>query len=153
MNKQQIDSNLGWLIARVSFTWRKVVDHYMAELGLTQSRWVALFVLKRIGEGCTQRELAAKMGIEQPSLVRTLNQLEEAGLIERRINPNDARSRTLWFTQAGLELNERMEAIAHEGREKMLQGISAEQRQTAYLLLEQILENAQSALGEDEDDR
>jgi len=144
-----MESNLGWLMNRAGHTWRTVVDRYMAELGLTQTRWVALLVLDKVGEGCTQSVLAANVGVEQPSLVRTLGQLEEAGLIERRTNPADGRCRTVWFTEAGRELLGKMEAVADGGRKLLLKGVSSEQRKMLHDVLEIIISNAQAVLEEE----
>lgn len=49
-----MESNLGWLVHRTALLWRTVVDRHMAELGLIQSRWVAMLALDKIGEGCSQ---------------------------------------------------------------------------------------------------
>ena len=141
-----MERNLGWLMSRAGLSWRTVIDRYMAELGLTQTRWVALLVLDKVGEGCTQKVLAENLGIEQPSLVRTLGQLEQAGLIERRASPHDARCRTLWFTPAGKELLGKMELLASEGRELLLKGLSDRQRQQLHRMLETVIGNAQALL-------
>ncbi|EKE74903.1 MarR family transcriptional regulator [Gallaecimonas xiamenensis] len=141
-----MESNLGWLLSRAAFSWRAAVDKYMAELGLTQTRWIALLHLQRMGEGCTQSALAANIGVEQPSLLRTLNQLEEAGLVERRPSPADARCRTLWFTPKGLELIQEVAALAAKGRQDLLEGLSSQQRQTLHEVLETVISNAQSVL-------
>jgi len=136
-----MEHNLGWLLARAAFNWRNVVDHSMQDLGLTQSRWIALLHLGRMGEGCSQSELAADIGIEQPSLVRTLQHLEDSGLIERRACAEDARRRTLWLTDKGLQVLRDVENRALKGRQKLLKGLSAEQRQALHECLKQINEN------------
>ena len=141
-----MERNLGWLMNRAGLSWRTVIDRYMAELDLTQTRWVAMLVLDKVGEGCTQKVLAANVGVEQPSLARTLGQLEQAGLIERRASPHDARCRTLWFTPTGKELLGRMELRAGEGRELLLKGLSARQRQQLHHMLEIVIRNAQAVL-------
>ncbi|NVK55384.1 MAG: transcriptional regulator SlyA [Alteromonadaceae bacterium] len=137
-----MESNIGWMLSRAAFSWRHAVDHYMADLGLTQTRWIAMLHLERLGEGCTQKELAATIGIEQPSLLRTLNQLEESGLIERRSCNEDARRRLLWFTVKGKSLLEDVATQAQFGRQQMLQGLNSEQRQQLSGLLEKIINNA-----------
>lgn len=145
-----MERNLGWLMNRAGLSWRTVVDRYMADLGLTQTRWVTMLVLSKTGEGCTQTVLATQVGVEHPSLVRTLAQLEEAGLIERRLDPDDGRRRTVWFTATGKELLVRMEQVASLGREQLLKGISAEQRQNLHDLLEIIINNAHALIEEEE---
>lgn len=114
----------------------------MADMGLTQSRWMALLHLQRLGEGCSQSELAHHMGIEQPSLQRTLNRLVEDGIVERRHCSTDARRRTLWFTAAGHELLQRVQIRINEGRSRILAGLSPEQLDALSDMLELLIINA-----------
>lgn len=107
-----MEQNIGWNLSRAALSWRHVVDLYMSDLGFTQSRWIAMLHLKRIGEGCTQSELASNIGIEQPSLIRTLNQLCEADYLQRKESEQDARCKTLWFTSKGKEVLQEMQTIA-----------------------------------------
>jgi len=136
------DSDTGWLLSLAAKAWRNAVDVGMADLGLTQSRWIAMMHLRRLGEGSTQSELAADIGIERPSMVRTLNQLEAAGLIERRPSEHDGRSRTLWFTSAGQRLLGAMESRAAAGREVLMIDMSADERQQLRNLLTRITANS-----------
>lgn len=136
-----MESNIGWLLSRAAFSWRNAVDHYMSSLGLTQTRWIALLHLDRIGEGCSQKELADNIGIEQPSLLRTLNQLEQSGLIIRKACADDARRKNLWFTTEGRELLEQVENMAKAGRQKMLTGLDPQQRELLHELLQTIINN------------
>lgn len=143
-----MENNIGWVLARAAFGWRHTVDQHMAELGLTQSRWIAMLHLDRLGEGCSQKDLAADIGIEQPSLLRTLNLLEEAGLIVRKVSAQDARYKTLWFTEKGRELMNAVEALAFRGRQQMLEGLTEQDRSHLYRLLSKIVTNANHTIPE-----
>ncbi|WP_438864613.1 transcriptional regulator SlyA [Neptunicella sp.] len=143
-----MESNIGWLLSRAAFSWRNAVDHYMSGLGLTQTRWIALLHLDRMGEGCSQKELADNIGIEQPSLLRTLNQLEQSGLIIRKACAEDARRKNLWFTAEGRELLEQVESMAKAGRQKMLTGLDPQQRQLLHELLQTIINNGDQFITE-----
>lgn len=140
------EQNTGWNLGRAALSWRQVVDTYMAQIGLTQSKWVAMMHLFRMGEGHTQSELASQIGIEQPSLIRTLNQLEACGFIERRESSKDARCKTLWFTEQGKQQLVEMQAIADEGRQQLLKGLNQEQRQLFNDILLHIHSNAQQMI-------
>lgn len=138
-----MDQNIGWNLARAANSWRYVVDRYMSEIGFTQSKWIAMMHLNRLGQGCTQSDLAHNIGIEQPSLIRTLNQLEASGFIERRESANDARCKTLWFTEQGKKQLAIMQEIAEKGRAELLTGLSTEQRKVLDDTLLTIISNAQ----------
>ena len=69
-------------LGRVGRRWRTLLDARVKHLGLTQARWIALLHLRH--SGCrAQRDLADKIGVEGPTLVRLLDALQERGLIER----------------------------------------------------------------------
>ncbi|SBS27069.1 Transcriptional regulator SlyA [Marinomonas aquimarina] len=138
-----MDQNIGWNLARAANNWRHVVDRHMSDIGFTQSKWIAMMHLNRLGQGCTQSDLASNIGIEQPSLIRTLNQLEASGFIERRESPNDARCKTLWFTEEGQQQLNVMQSIAEQGRSELLCGLSPEQRALLDEALLTIIANAQ----------
>jgi DNA-binding MarR family transcriptional regulator len=63
--------------------WRALIDQRLKPLELTQTHWVTLHNIHQLPPEQSQIQLAKAIGIEQPSLVRTLDQLEEKGLISR----------------------------------------------------------------------
>ena len=137
-----MENNIGWQLSRAAFAWRDAVDRYMADLGLTQTRWIAMLHLDRMGEGCSQKNLADNIGIEQSSMLRTLNNLEAAGLLERHTCPEDARRKTVWFTEKGRSLLQQVEQRARAGRQEMLEGLSEEERTLFSTLLNRVIDNA-----------
>ncbi len=88
----------GFLLNEATQSWRQEIDRRLAPRGLSQATWRALFHLERRGEGLTQRQLAENMGIEGPSLVRLIDHLEAAALLERRAAPLDRRCNHLFLT-------------------------------------------------------
>jgi MarR family transcriptional regulator for hemolysin len=99
--------------------------------------------LQQGGEGLTQRELARLMAIENPTLVRLLDSLEQQGLIERRPCPNDRRARRLHLTKDGTEFMNVLTERAARLREEMLEGISDRDIEGAVKVFHRILENAE----------
>jgi|TARA_Y100001001_G_scaffold163124_1_gene191370 MarR family transcriptional regulator for hemolysin len=120
-----------------------MLDERLKDLGVTQARWSTMVYLEKGGEGLTQRELASLMAIENPTLVRLLDSLEQQGLIERRPCPHDRRARRLHLTTAGRafmdDLSERAEVL----REEMLEGISDKEIECTVKVFHKILENAE----------
>ncbi|MFB9868397.1 transcriptional regulator SlyA [Vreelandella sulfidaeris] len=119
-------STIGFRIARLPHLWRSILDSRLAPLGLTQTRWVTLYHLWRLGEGHPQCDLARAIGVEAPSLVRTLGQLEEQGLVERRACDNDRRSKRIYLTPAAMPLLEKIDSVAQQARKEMFAGLSEE---------------------------
>lgn len=130
-------------VARVTRRWRKMLDERLKDLGVTQARWSTMVYLDKGGEGLTQRELASLMAIENPTLVRLLDSLEQQGLIERRPCPNDRRARRLHLTSAGRAFMDDLSERAEKLREQMLEGISDEDIECTVRVFNKILENAE----------
>ncbi|KMQ72943.1 MarR family transcriptional regulator [Marinobacter subterrani] len=130
-------------VARVTRRWRKMLDERLKDLGVTQARWSTMVYLEKGGEGLTQRELASLMAIENPTLVRLLDSLEQQGLIERRPCPNDRRARRLHLTTAGRGFMDDLSRRASTLREEMLEGISDEDIECTVRVFNRILENAE----------
>ena len=73
MTKTKIDSsNMLFRLAVVSRNWRKVLDREVQSAGLTDATWRPLVHLHFLGDGTRQKDLAASVGIEGPSVVRLL---------------------------------------------------------------------------------
>lgn len=130
-------------VARVTRRWRKLLDERLKDLGVTQARWTTMVYLQQGGEGMTQRELAKLMAIENPTLVRLLDSLEQQGLIERRACPNDRRARRLHLTDPGRDFMEVLSARADALRDEMLDDISLDDIEGALKVFHKILDNAE----------
>ncbi|MGM0768213.1 MAG: transcriptional regulator SlyA [Pseudomonadota bacterium] len=131
-------------VARVTRRWRKLLDERLKDLGVTQARWTTMVYLQQGGEGLTQRELASLMAIENPTLVRLLDSLEQQNLIERRPCPNDRRARRLHLTDNGRAFMDDLAERAAKLREEMLDGISDDDIEKAIGIFHKIMENAES---------
>lgn len=74
-----MESQIGTELSRVVRMWRALIDYRLKPLKLTQTHWVTLHNISQLPPEQSQIQLAKAIGIEQPSLVRTLDQLEEKG--------------------------------------------------------------------------
>lgn len=83
--------------------WRRELDRRLIGVGLTDATWAPLIHLKESGDGISQKDLAAVVGIDASSLVRLLDLLAGRGLIERRADKTDRRARRVFLTPAGHE--------------------------------------------------
>lgn len=104
-------SEFGYQLGLAARRWRRALDDALAETGLTDASWRPLVHLGRLGDGARQNDLARSLGVEGPTLVRTLDRLSAAGLVERREDPTDRRAKTLRLTTAGRDLVSRMQAV------------------------------------------
>lgn len=143
---QLAQSSIAERLGRLARLWRMVADVELAPLGLTYSRWSALWKLYRMGQDISQKELADGLEIELASLMRTLGHLEQQGLIDRHCCPLDKRARRISLTQTGFEVIEFMEARIMGIRAQLYAGISEEALSMFESTLNQISDNATKKL-------
>lgn len=119
-------AEFGYQLAFAARRWRRELDEALAGFGLTDASWRPLVHLGRLGEGARQNDLARSLGIEGPSLVRLLDRLAAAGLVERREDPSDRRAKTLHLTAEGRDLVARLRAVVAKACAAMIEDVGEE---------------------------
>ncbi|WP_333692293.1 transcriptional regulator SlyA [Atlantibacter hermannii] len=137
----KLESPLGSDLARLVRIWRALIDHRLKPLELTQTHWVTLHNIHELPPDQSQIQLAKAIGIEQPSLVRTLDQLEEKGLIARHTCANDRRAKRIKLTDKAAPIISEMEDVIRKTRAEILSGISSEELDTLLNLIGRIEKN------------
>lgn len=74
--------------------------------GMLVSHFSVLNHLIRVRDGRTPLEISTAFQVPKTTLTHTLAGLEKAKLIEMRPNPDDARSKQVWITEAGRKFRE-----------------------------------------------
>lgn len=92
-------SNLKWLLAQAHYALASEVGAALEPLGVSP-RGYHVLATAMTGEH-TQSELAELIGVDKTTMVVTVDELEEAGLAERRPSPSDRRARVIAVTEAG----------------------------------------------------
>ena len=110
-------------LATLQRGYRAMVDKVVAPLGLSHAQGAPLVMVGRHGDGLRPGVLAALLGIEGPSLVRSLAQLVDAGLLEFRDDAVDGRAKTVFMTPAGAAVRERVEVALRELRDRLYDGV------------------------------
>lgn len=122
-----MESPLGSDLARLVRIWRALIDHRLKPLELTQTHWITLHNICQLPPEQSQIQLAKAIGIEQPSLVRTLDQLEEKKLITRHTCANDRRAKRIKLTKFAEPIIKQVNNVIHTTREEILNGINQEE--------------------------
>jgi DNA-binding MarR family transcriptional regulator len=117
------------------------IERVLGEHGLSRASWDILAGLRRIGPPFerTPSELHSSLMRSSGWMTNRLHRLEKAGLVERRGNPDDGRSVRIGLTAEGLALVDEVAPLHMENEERMLRGLSPEQRETLAGLLRAIL--------------
>ena len=143
-----IREHVGITISRTARTWRTKLDERLSPLGLTQARWLVLMHLSRMGGESLQKELAFIVGVEGPTLVRVLDGLERLGLVQRLGVEGDKRARLIRLTPKAASVISDIMRIGIKLRGEALAGISDEDLESFFRVLEVILANLAAAPSE-----
>ena len=129
---------IGIRLVGLARRWRHALDARLSSAGLSDATWAPLVHLHSLGDGISQSQLAASVGLDGSSLVRLLDILVEQALIERRPDATDRRVKLVHLTPAGRRavtaIRKRLVAIEDE----LLADLSDEEARTLLLAFEKI---------------
>ena len=89
----------------------------------------------------TQRELADLCMFDVTTMSRTLDKMEQAGLIQRNKNPVSRRSHLISLTEKGKEKGKQVREEFNWLDEMLQKGLAREELETLYRILEKIEKN------------
>ncbi len=110
-------------------------------IGLTPALFALLNVLGA-RDGTIQQQLSYDMGIDPSAMVKLINELESAGLAERRRRPGDRRAWEVSITPKGRRTLERARRLAMQVEDEVLGGLTAGDRRHLLTLLRRALVSA-----------
>ena len=114
----------------------KRMNHY----NITRSQWIALYYIKN-NNMITQKQLADKMSLKEPSVVRLLDKMELYGWVNRISSNDDKRMKFLVLTDSGKEIETAMLDVAEKFKSDVLNGISPEDLDVFKATLNKMLIN------------
>ena len=114
---------LGLHLTRVARTVSRAFDETLAEAGGSLPVWLVLISLKS-SPSASQRDLAAKVGIQGATLTHHLDTMESAGLVTRRRDPANRRLHLVELTPAGEALFLRLRDAATAFDRRLRAGLS-----------------------------
>jgi MarR family transcriptional regulator for hemolysin len=129
---------LGMAIGETARCWRNKLNERLRPLGLSQARWMVLLHLSRRGDGVVQKALAEWLGIEGPTLVRTLDRMAEDGWIERRESTTDRRAKTVHLTEQSCAIIKQINKVAAQLRSELLADVKPADIEACMRVLQQI---------------
>jgi DNA-binding MarR family transcriptional regulator len=98
--RDELQSDLGWALGVVLRAYAKGAGNVIADVPGGPRGYQVLAAAVSGAEG-TQLALANKLGVDRTVMTYLLDDLEEAGLIERRPDPADRRARRVVATDSG----------------------------------------------------
>ncbi|MGY4800863.1 MarR family winged helix-turn-helix transcriptional regulator [Teichococcus aerofrigidensis] len=120
---EQLRQGFGSLLAQTARQWRRWADNRLQRFGLTEATWLPLLRIARAEAPMRQKDLARSLALDGSSVVRLVDALEAAGLVERRGEEGDRRARVLVLTDQGRATVAQVEQVARAARETALAGL------------------------------
>ena len=136
-------SELGLVLFGTARAWRPKLDQRLRPLGLSQGKWRTLMHLSQGGNKLTQKEIAARMGIEGATLAGLLDRLETDGWVQRRDSAYDRRCKTVHLQRRSKSVLEKIFNAAHDLRTELIEDISERDLETCIRVLSKIRERAE----------
>ncbi len=136
------EESLSLLIGRSAKTLSRAFDDVLTAAGGSTPTWQVLLALSS-GDHRTQGDLAAAVGVRQPTLVHHLDALERAGLVTRERADGNRRVQHVTVTKAGETLFRRLRRAAASFDGRLRAGLGDADVADLRRLLAQLTENAQ----------
>jgi len=100
----------------------------------------AILVLLDEGSRVTQGSIADALGYDKGQLVGLLDELEDAGLVERRRDPSDRRRHVVRMTPAGAKMLARLRTLSAELDDEFFGALDPAEREQLHRLLLRLAE-------------
>ncbi len=135
------EDSLGLLVGRSAKELSRAFDDVLVAAGGSTPVWQVLRALMT-GEHRTQADVAAAIGVRQPTLTHHLDAMERAGLVSRARTDGNRRVQHVTVTESGRQLFLRLRraAAAFDGR--LRAGLDDAEVGELRRLLEQLVENS-----------
>jgi MarR family transcriptional regulator for hemolysin len=140
MREYDFEDSVGYWICITSHIYQKRLDKELAPLGITFRQFQVLGWLVYEG-GLSQAELAERMMIEAPTLVRILDRMQSQRLIQRTASKTDRRCKQLKIAAHAKPVWNKVVDCLNSVRHLATANMSAEEVTLLQQLLRRVQEN------------
>jgi DNA-binding MarR family transcriptional regulator len=119
---------------------QRQMEPYFARFGITPPQFQILTIINRLrADKPTQRRLARELYVSFPNVTVMLGRLEEAGLVQRRTNPDDRRENFVELTAQGRALLRRIWKAHQQQLDQVMSGLNTEEQIELTRLLNKMI--------------
>ncbi len=134
------DESLGFLLADISRLMRSAFHQRLEGSSLTLAQARALIYVSR-NEGVRQVDLARMLEVQPITLARLIDQLADAGLVERRSDPADRRAYQMFLTPAAAAHLGAIKQVAAVIQADALRDLDEQQATSVFFALRKMRDN------------
>ncbi|NMO57541.1 winged helix-turn-helix transcriptional regulator [Actinoplanes sp. TBRC 11911] len=128
-------------LVKVARLYRTAQADLLGALGLHPGQDVLLWTLARQPDGTLISELASRLGVEQPTVTRSLSRLDSGGWFIREPVPGDRRATRIRLTDKGRAIIPDIEETWRALAETATEGMTPDQESQLISLLEKVRGN------------
>lgn len=132
-----------WLISRAYARSHRILNEAFAGsgTGLRSYHYRLLVVLDETGP-CSQADLARGTSVDRSDVVGVLADLEQAGLVERAVDPTNRRRNIVTLTRAGKKQLKALDRVVDQAQERVMEPLSPSERTRLLQLLRRLQDPA-----------
>ena len=127
-----------WLLTQTAMHAQRIVSEAFAAEGARGYHVRLLATLMEFGPS-SQAALGRHTGIDRSDIVATVNELAEAGYVERSPDPTDARRNIITLTPAGQARHKQLGALVATIQDQIFAPLTPTERNTLTALLTKLL--------------
>ena len=128
------------LIKKLSLKIDKISNPILEPYDLTNSQYKILkYLLISPPETVRQVDIEHYFTMTNPTVTGLVQTLEKKGLVERKVNPNDSRSKILCPSRKTLDMKELLVSLGDSLEETLTMVLSVEEKQELLRLLKKLL--------------
>jgi MarR family transcriptional regulator for hemolysin len=146
MLEYDFQNSIGYWLCMTSHAYERAMNEKLTAQGITfrQCQVLAWLALEREQ---TQSELAARMNIEPPTLVRVLDRMERDGLVARTSCAEDRRRKFIKPLPKARPIWKKIIASAEVVRGRAVDGFTKQELENLKHMLARVQENLQAEIG------
>ena len=133
-----IEESIGYLLNRAARAFANRLSDELRPHGVAIGQWAVLLHLWGT-DGLTQAQLARRVAIEQPTMVRTIDRMVRDGLVTRAPDPKDRRASRITLTERGSSLRDDLVPLAAGVNRAATTALSDEEVATLRRLLARLV--------------
>ena len=136
-----VDRRLFFLFDRAHTQLLKAADDHLSRTSQTSAAQAAVMIYLGYHDNCSLGDLAAGIGRQSPAVSGLVSRMERAGLIARKNNLHDRRSKNVQLTPAGWTERENIMNNFRDFNDKLVKNMNQSEIEAVIKFLELSVKN------------
>ncbi|HLV82864.1 MAG TPA: MarR family transcriptional regulator [Devosia sp.] len=132
------ETSIGYLSNWAARLFTRAIERRLAPAGIATAYLPVLFALGD-GTAMTQKALAQRAAVEQPTMAATLKRMERDGLVQRRPDPSDRRSALVALTPLASGQLDRVQTLVEQNNAMAMANLQPAEQQALLTHLLQVI--------------